>query len=116
MRHWVPFSFSAFDQYFVYRNLRLNNSPLRTKALQRTTTLTLPASSSIGGGAIIASGSLARSDTAEAVVKLPYMRRSIVFSNNQKKCSLSCRDRMMLKRCIDASRVVLAARAGASTA
>lgn len=81
----------------------LSHVPLRTNALQRTTTLTLPGSSSIGGGAIIVRGSLALSETAEAVDRLPYMRRSMVFSNNQKRCSLVSCTLMMLKRCIDAT-------------
>lgn len=56
----------------------------------------------MGGGAIMVRGSGALSETAEAVDKLPYMRLSMVFSNNQKRCSRSCCALMMVKRCIDA--------------
>lgn len=42
------------------------NLPLFKKALQRTTTLTFPVSSTIGGGAMSAIGSEARIEGAEA--------------------------------------------------
>jgi hypothetical protein len=87
------------------RNIIFAYIPRLTKALQRTTTLTLPGSlAAMGGGwAIIIYGSDARSEGAEAVVCIAeYIRRSNTSSNSWYRFWKSCRDLSMYSRCIDA--------------
>ena len=88
--------------------------PLFKKALHRTTTLTLPGSSTVGGGAISANGSEARSEGAEAeeACRLEYMRGSMMSSSSKQRCSFSCCDLRRSRRCIDAVREEVALRTG----
>lgn len=69
MRHRVPFSFSALISTTPIRNSYFH-IPLLTKALHRTTTLTLPGSSGTSGdmGDMGANGSNERNEGADAVV------------------------------------------------